>query len=150
MGRHFKTFINSHKPIDLSSVLDALEQKPTLDKLGITLSDEEIKEALRKNANGKSQGESRITTEALKCLDGKHFKILRDFLIGHWTNPLVDYEEWHRNSLCALQKTGKGKAYASPDSWRGFCLADIPAKIQSSIILTRLLKHLEVEGIETQ
>jgi hypothetical protein len=62
----------------------------------------------------------------------------------------VDYEEWHQNSLCALKKAGKGKDYSDPNNWRGICLAEIPAIIQSSIISNRLLLHLEKVGIETQ
>ena len=52
--------------------------------------------------------------------------------------------------MCALRKAGKGKDYSDPNNWRGICLAEIPAKIQSSIISNRLLLHLEKVGIETQ
>jgi hypothetical protein len=149
MGSHFKKVFNNHKPIDLS-VLEELEQKPILDELGFTPTEGEIRAALRKIANGKSPGESGITPEALKGLDGYNFSILADFLTAYWNDPMIDYEDWHRNLLCALQKPGKGKDYSSPDSWRGICLAEIPAKIQSSIISTRLLNHLEKVGIETQ
>jgi hypothetical protein len=99
---------------------------------------------------GRVPAKAELFPKALKGLDESNFKILCDFLTDYWMDPLVDYDEWHRNSLCALQKPGKGKDYPSPDSWRGICLAEIPAKIQSSIISTRLLKHLEIVGIETQ
>jgi hypothetical protein len=49
-----------------------------------------------------------------------------------------------------LRKPGKGKDYSNPNNWRGICLAEIPAKIQSSIISSRLLEHLKLVGIETQ
>eukprot|EP00978_Attheya_sp_CCMP212_P000249 scaffold481_cov63-Attheya_sp.AAC.10 len=65
-------------------------------------------------------------------------------------DPSVDYEEWHRNALCALQKADKGKDYSDAHNWGGICLAEIPAKIHSSIISSRLLSHLKKVGIETQ
>jgi hypothetical protein len=52
--------------------------------------------------------------------------------------------------LRPLQKPGKGKDYGDPNNWRGKSLTKIPAKIQSSIISSRLIKHLEVVGVETQ
>eukprot|EP00978_Attheya_sp_CCMP212_P005530 scaffold12431_cov57-Attheya_sp.AAC.5 len=77
---------------------------------------------------------------------------MRNVLNTYWIDPTVDFEEWHRNSLCALKKTGKGEDYGNPNNWRGICLAEIPgAKIQSStIISSRLLEHLKLVGIETQ
>eukprot|EP00978_Attheya_sp_CCMP212_P006399 scaffold14557_cov67-Attheya_sp.AAC.2 len=66
------------------------------------------------------------------------------------TGRETDFEAWHKNTLCALAKQGKGKDHSDPNNWRRICLVEIPAKIQSSIILTRLLKHLEKVGIETQ
>eukprot|EP00978_Attheya_sp_CCMP212_P005525 scaffold12430_cov41-Attheya_sp.AAC.1 len=75
---------------------------------------------------------------------------MRDFLNTYWTDLTVDFEEWHRNSLCALIKPRKGKDYGNPNNWRGICLAEIPAKIQSSIISSRLLEHLKIVRIETQ
>eukprot|EP00978_Attheya_sp_CCMP212_P008602 scaffold20224_cov53-Attheya_sp.AAC.2 len=47
-------------------------------------------------------------------------------------------------------QAGKGKDYSYANNWRGICLAKIPAKIQSSIISSRLLSHLEKVRIETQ
>eukprot|EP00978_Attheya_sp_CCMP212_P031055 scaffold116061_cov62-Attheya_sp.AAC.2 len=65
--------------------------------------------------------------------------------------PSVDYEDWHHNSLCTLQKAaGKSKYYSNSNDWRVICLAEIPAKIQSLIILSRLLLNLEKIGIKTQ
>jgi hypothetical protein len=54
--------------------------------------------------------------------------------------------------LCAaLAEGGKGKDHSDPNNWRGIRLAaEMPAKIQSSIISTRLLQHLEKVGIETE
>eukprot|EP00978_Attheya_sp_CCMP212_P039188 scaffold201541_cov24-Attheya_sp.AAC.1 len=49
-----------------------------------------------------------------------------------------------------LRKAGKGKDYSDANNWRGICLAKMPAKIQSSIISSRLLSHLEKVGIDTQ
>eukprot|EP00978_Attheya_sp_CCMP212_P023595 scaffold72636_cov45-Attheya_sp.AAC.2 len=74
------------------------------------------------------------------------------FLTDYWTDPEVDYDSWYRQTLCTLQKPGKGKDYEEPNNWRGICLAEIPAKVQSSIISTRLLGHLGKIGIgiETQ
>eukprot|EP00978_Attheya_sp_CCMP212_P009820 scaffold23398_cov58-Attheya_sp.AAC.4 len=91
--------------------------------LGDSPTTEEVKLALRKAANGKSPGESRITAELPKALDNE---LLQDILLG--------------------------KDYVEPNNWRGICLAEIPAKIQSSIISTRLLGHLGKLsiGIETQ
>ena len=149
MAEHFKKVFNNHRPIDIS-VLDELEQREIISELGLPPTNEEFAAALRKIANGKSPGESGITPEALKNLDYSHTRTLREFLREYWTNPNVDYEEWHRNSLCALRKAGKGKDYSDPNNWRGICLAEIPAKIQSSIISNRLLLHLEKVGIETQ
>ena len=57
----------------------------------------EFAAALRKIANGKSPGESGITPEALKNLDYSHTRTLREFLREYWTNPNVDYKEWHNN-----------------------------------------------------
>jgi hypothetical protein len=49
--------------------------------------------------------------------------------------------------MCA-KKAGKGKDYSDPNNWRGICLAEIPAKIQSSIISNRLLLHLEMSELK--
>jgi hypothetical protein len=106
MGKHFKKVFNNHKPIDLS-VLDELDQQPTLHELDKVPTEVEIKSALRKIAKGKSPGESGITPEALKGLDESNFKTLCKFLTDYWTDPSVDYDEWHRNSLCALRKPRK-------------------------------------------
>eukprot|EP00978_Attheya_sp_CCMP212_P025913 scaffold84199_cov28-Attheya_sp.AAC.1 len=111
----------------------------------------EIEAALRKNPNGKAPGESVITPKALKAFDDEHVYMLKIFLTKYWTTDDVDYGEWHHNTLCALRKPGNGKDYSNPNNWRaGICLAKIPAKVQSSIISTRLLSHLKLVGIETQ
>eukprot|EP00978_Attheya_sp_CCMP212_P040237 scaffold217553_cov44-Attheya_sp.AAC.1 len=150
MGEHFTKVFNNHRLID-SSVLDELKQKPIIESLVDQPTEVEFDKALRNIANGKIPGESGIKLEALKgLLDEEHIQIMRDFLNTYWTDPTVDFEEWHRNSLCALRKTGKGKDYGNPNNWRGICLAEIPAKIQSSIISSRLLEHLKLVGIETQ
>ena len=65
MGKHFEKVFNNHKPIDLL-VLNELEQQPTLHELGEVLTEVEIKSALRKIANGKSPGKSRIIPESVK------------------------------------------------------------------------------------
>eukprot|EP00978_Attheya_sp_CCMP212_P004158 scaffold9027_cov61-Attheya_sp.AAC.6 len=149
MGEHFTKVFNNHRPID-TSVLDELNQRPIIEELGNPPTEAEFDKALRNIANGKSPGESGITPEALKGLDDEHIQIMRIVLNSYWTDPTVDFEEWHRNSLCALRKPGKGKDYGNPNNWRGICLAEIPAKIQSSIISSRLLEHLKLVGIETQ
>jgi hypothetical protein len=149
MGKHFSKVFNNHRPIDLT-VLEELEQRETIESLGHPPTEAEFKKALWKMANGKSPGESGITPEAIKGLDFTHSNIMFEFLTLYWTDTEIDYNEWHRNSLCALRKPGKGKDYSDPNNWRGICLAEIPAKIQSSIISDRLLHHLERVGIETQ
>jgi hypothetical protein len=89
--------------------------------------------------------------EALKALDNELLQdvLLQGFLTDYyWTDPEVDYDSWHRQALCPLRKPGKGKDYAEePNNWRGICLAEIPTKIQSSIISMRLLGHLGKIGI---
>eukprot|EP00978_Attheya_sp_CCMP212_P012017 scaffold29800_cov23-Attheya_sp.AAC.1 len=149
MGEHFTKVFNNHRDIDLS-VLEELDQRTTDNEVGNPPTAGEIALALRKAANGKAPGESGITAEALKALEGIPFRTLKDFLVDHWENPETDFVAWHKNTLCALAKQGKGKDHSDPNNWRGICLAEIPANTQSSIISTRLLIHLEKVGIETQ
>jgi hypothetical protein len=149
MSKHFEKVFNNHRPIDLT-VLDEIDQRETIESLGDPPTTIEIEAALRKIPNGKAPGESGITPEALKAFDDEHVYMLKTFLTKYWTSDDIDYDEWHRNTLCALRKPGNGKDYSNPNNWRGICLAEIPAKVQSSIISTRLLSHLELVGIETQ
>jgi hypothetical protein len=152
MGAHFTKVFNNHRAID-PTILDEIRQRTSKTELGNPPSLEEVKLALRKAANGKSPGESGITAEALKALDNELLQdCLLSFLTDYWNDPEVDYESWHRQGLCALRKAGKGKDYSDTNNWRGICLAEIPAKIQSSIISTRLLENLaDLDiGIETQ
>eukprot|EP00978_Attheya_sp_CCMP212_P037003 scaffold171651_cov63-Attheya_sp.AAC.3 len=65
------------------TVLDEIKQREVKRDLGDPLTIEEVKLALRKAANGKSPGQSRITAEALKALDNK---LLQDVLLGFLTN----------------------------------------------------------------
>eukprot|EP00978_Attheya_sp_CCMP212_P035773 scaffold157687_cov54-Attheya_sp.AAC.1 len=129
MSKHFEKVFNNHQPIDLT-VLDKIDQRETIETLG----DPPIKAALRKIPNGKALGEAGSLP--------KHSRLL--------TMHIIDYDEWHRNTLCAMRKPGNGKDCSNPNNWRGICLAEIPAKVQSSIISTQLLSHLELVGIETQ
>eukprot|EP00978_Attheya_sp_CCMP212_P004194 scaffold9100_cov64-Attheya_sp.AAC.4 len=76
MGEHFTKVFNNYREIDLSAVLKELDQRTTDDELGKTPTSGEIALALRKAANGKAPGESGITTEALKALEGIPFKYL--------------------------------------------------------------------------
>jgi hypothetical protein len=146
MSKHFTKVFNNHRLID-TSVLDELKQRPIIKSLGELPTILGFDTALRKRANGKSPGESEIIPEALKGLYEGHKRIISIFLNEYWTDPTVDYEEWHRNSLYALRKPGKGKDYADPNNSRGICLAEMVAKIQSSIISTRLLEHLKLIGV---
>eukprot|EP00978_Attheya_sp_CCMP212_P004968 scaffold10957_cov56-Attheya_sp.AAC.1 len=147
MSSHFKKVFNNHREID-PTVLDEIKQREVKGDLGNPPTIEEVKLALRKAVNWKSPGESGITAEALKALDNELLQdVLLGFLTDYWTEPEVDYDSWHRQALCALRKPGKGKDYAEPNNWRGICLAEIPVKIQSSIISTRLLGHLSELGI---
>jgi hypothetical protein len=149
MEKHFTKVFNNQRPIDIS-VLDDLKQREMITDLGLPPTDEEFAAALRKLANGKSPGESGITPEALKNLNYSNTRTIREFLREYWMDPSVNCDEWHRNVLCALRKAGRGKDYSDPNNWRGICLTEIPAKIQSSMISNRLLLHLEKVGIETQ
>eukprot|EP00978_Attheya_sp_CCMP212_P043118 scaffold275673_cov32-Attheya_sp.AAC.1 len=110
MGEHFTKVFNNHREIDLS-VLEELDQRTTDDALGNTPTSGEIALALRKAADGKAVGESGITAEAQKALEGIPFKTLKEFLIDHWENLETDFEAWHKNTLCALRGATHAKQY---------------------------------------
>jgi hypothetical protein len=84
MGEHFTKVFNNHRDID-PIVLEELDQCPIDKDLGKPPTSGEIAHVLRKTANSKAPGESVVTGEALKALDGIPFNILKDFLISHFT-----------------------------------------------------------------
>eukprot|EP00978_Attheya_sp_CCMP212_P033500 scaffold135307_cov66-Attheya_sp.AAC.2 len=119
MGEHFTKVFNNHREIDIS-VLDDLDQCQTYEDLGKP---------------------STVGEVALSHAESRKWEI-------SWRKWNHNFAAWHKNKLCTLAKQGKGKDHSNPSNRRRICLVEIPEKVQSSIILTRLLKHLEKVGIE--
>ena len=146
MGPHFGRVCNNRRPTQ-AGIAQEIDPHEVEEVMATPPNIEEINAAIEKLKNGKSAGENGLTPKALKALDGELRNTLTKIIADFWENEETDYEEWHRNILCALPKKGD---LSDPNKWRGTCLADLANKVVSSIMSTRLLKHLEKVGIETQ
>ena len=107
----------------------------------------EISKALKKVRYKKSPGPNGIPTEAYKNLEKEGFDLLYNLIKKYWEDAEYSPNEMTLIKLSILPKKGD---LLNPNKWRGIALGDIIAKIISSIIATRLTKHLSNFGMDEQ
>ncbi len=67
-GMHFHKVLNNHRPFD-TTVLDLIQQKPSLNAINTPITFREVKAAINKLEKGKSPGLNGIPPEALKAMN---------------------------------------------------------------------------------
>jgi hypothetical protein len=129
------------------AVLELVTQRKENADLKICPTLEEIVESVKKMKNNKAAGESGIPAEFFKALieTEEGLEILYEVVKSFWEG--VDYEKWKTGLLKLLPKKGN---LSLVKNWRGIMLLEIGSKLVSSIIATRLGKHLGVVGMEEQ
>ena len=132
------------------AIFEELASLATFEKvleLGEAPTWEEVAHAIRKLKCGKSPGPSGVSPDALKALDAEGIATLHAFIVLFWNGDNDgDFDSWRHMTLTILPKAGK-KSYTTLNAWRGIMLKELLSKILSSIISTRLLKHLDDVGI---
>ena len=92
-------------------------------------------------------GPNGIPTEAFKNLDSVGYLLLRKTILKYWHDAEYNPEAFTKLGLCILPKTGD---LSNLNKWRGITLGDIAAKLISSIIATRLTKHIATFSMDEQ
>jgi hypothetical protein len=145
---HYSKLYNNHNGTKYDeTILNEIDTQPENPSLGDIPTDKEIQRAISKMAYEKSPGPNGIPTEAFKNLDPQGISLLRNTILKYWNDPQYNPEVFTRLGLCILPKTGD---LSNPNKWRGIALGDIAAKLISSIIATRLTKHIATFGIDEQ
>ena len=106
----------------------------------------EIKQAVRKLANGKSPALNDVPLDAFKALDDANLLTLLDFFNSYW-NEETDFSEWHEGQVFPVPKSVD---LSDPNKWRGVTLMDLGSKIFSSILCTRLFVIIRKHGVKYQ
>jgi hypothetical protein len=145
---HFDKIFNGQSlPVNIPEVLEEIPQRIIFHELDEPPTMSELEAQIKRTSNDKAPGESRVTAEALKAASEETkealLKVLQEFYKGE-----VDPGEWHEANLTCLFKQ-KGDA-ADPSNWRAIALKDMTARIMSAILNARLIKVIQVHGIETQ
>jgi hypothetical protein len=129
------------------TVLQDIRQRPEETELGLTPTDDEVFQALRKMKNNKAPGESGVTTEALKALSNYGKNLIVSMIKSFWENDQKHYDEWKTALLKLLHKKGSKKALTN---YRGLALQDVTARLTSYIIALRLNKLVKKNGLSSQ
>lgn len=147
LAPHFHRVYNrTDAPVDFT-VLDEVEQRPTVGNIDHEPTFEELKDAIKKMRHDKAPGPSGVTSEALKALPDSALTKVHEIITAFWRAE-IDYEEWHCATLSLIYK-GKGEQ-TNPNNYRGVCLRDMLARVLSSILSTRLLTVIKEHGVEYQ
>ena len=78
MGPHLARVHQAHRPVNFT-VLRGILQRLMIPKLDVPIKWAELKEAIRKSANGKSTGLNDVPPDAFKALDDTNLLTLLDF-----------------------------------------------------------------------
>jgi hypothetical protein len=143
---HWKTVFNRHATY-CPHIVEEIEQHPIQDALGTMPQKSEIKKAITKMQSDKAPGASQLTTDMLKNLPEDALNLIVEIIQEFWQNN-TDFQSWHVTKLNILYK-GKGDPQ-DLNNYRGICLKESCAKIVSTIVSDRLLKHLKSFGSKTQ
>ena len=107
----------------------------------------EVHKALFKMKNEKNPCPNKIPPVAFKYLGVKGFNIFYNIIYKYWVELETEEEIFIKLGLTILPKKGD---LSDTNNWKGIALGDICAKTLSSIITSRLTKHLKEIGIEEQ
>ena len=143
---HFQKLYGRTPHFD-ESVVDLIEQKPILNDLHRTPSEEEILVATNHLKN-KSPGESGLNPQMFKVLvtDNLTFRILKDVIVDFWENELPP-KQWEIGLLKILPKKGD---LSKPGNYRGIMLLEAVYKIVAKIVHSRLQPTMESLDHEAQ
>ena len=143
---HFEKLFGRQPEYD-ESVLELIEQHPSVDNCDHPPTAEEIKAALRKLKN-KAPGESGLTPQAWKILasSDEAFNLLHEVIQEFWEMELAP-EEWETGLLRILAKKGD---LSIPGNYRGIMLLEAAYKIVCIILHGRLLPIQESLDHEAQ
>ena len=97
--------------------------------------------------NSQDRTEFSIPTEAFKNLGSLGYLLLRKTIQKYWHDAEYNPEAFTKLGLCILLKI---RDLSNSNKWRDIALGDIAAKLISSIIATRLTKHIATFGMDEQ
>ena len=112
-------------------------------------SDEEISKALQKAKKNKASGDSQIPVEFWQALEGnvETEMLFKNCIRSFWLNEGTP-GDWLVNRLKLIPKKGD---LHDLNNWRGIMLMEAAPKLVSSIISSRIKKHILIkEGLEEQ
>ena len=141
-----KEIFGRNAPYDDDAIND-LKEIETNTSMADPISLIELKWALKKAKNRKSPGGNGIPVELYKLLDNNNLEHVLEILNQYASNPDYDIPDWHDVTLKLLPKKGD---LSLPKNYRPISLLDVLSKILSSIIVTRINKHLEIHGLKEQ
>ncbi len=137
-GAHFTKVLNNHRPVN-HTVLDLIEQKPSLIAINKPITFKEVKKAINKLKKGKSPCLNGIPPEALKAMDNTSQRTIHHH-VSDFFEGKVDHEGWHKSQCIPLPKKGD---LSNPNEWQGIMLIDVCSKVFSSIMTTRAFTLLD-------
>ena len=143
---HFSKLFN-HQAMYDETVLELLDQLPSVMGLDHAPTDEEIKEAVNHLRNS-GPGESGICAPAYKCLleSEDTYQILKEIIVNFWETEEVP-EDWENCLLKILPKKGD---LSEAGNHRGIMLLEIAYKIAANILKKRMIPIEESLDHETQ
>ena len=127
-------------------VLRGILQRLMIIELDAPIKWAEMKQAVRKLANGKSPSLNDVPPDAFKALDDANLLTLLDFFNSYW-NEENDFSEWHEGQVVPVPKSGY---LSDPNKWRGVTRTDLGSKIFSSILCTRLFVIIKKHWVKYQ
>ena len=143
---HFDQLFCRQPEYDVT-VLELLDQLPTVEDVDHAPTDEEIRDAVHLLRNS-GPGESGLCAPAYKCLleSEETFAILRQIVLQFWETEEVPLD-WETGLLKILPKKGD---LSYPGNYRGIMLLEVAYKIVANVLKKRLLPIEESLDHETQ
>jgi hypothetical protein len=146
--KHFEKLANRNEESSYDpTAINKIDSIPTNEELDLPPKKKELLIALRKMQYEKSPGKNGIPTEAFKSLQDSNLDLFHKLITAFWHNIDLNPSEWRQIKLSILPKKGD---LSNPNQWRGIALGDIASKCVSSIIASRLTKHLATFSIDEQ
>ena len=143
--KHFKTVLNTDKDVkennEKINKSDFDEECVVIPQLDESITETEIRQAIKNLKVGKANGIDEISAEYLKCAEN----VIVPFLCKFY-NKLFDFcyfpVEWSKSIIIPLFKRGDEQ---NPDNYRGISLLSIVSKVFTSILNKRLYVWAESE-----
>lgn len=144
---HFSNLLDAKTHFDQPTI-DAVKQKTECKDLGVPFSIDELSKAISKAGNGKAAGPNEIPVEIYKAIikDPDLSHILLSSINSIWSRASLP-EDWTNNLMKVLYKKGDKHLLSN---YRGITLVDTLQKLTTSMIASRLGRHLKSVGMEEQ